>query len=78
MNYYRIETATGDRYIQADGYFMGGNYELPIEGQQPYICFYRGSRHHHVGMFMLKNIAGWMEIDETDYRNALRAITPSR
>jgi hypothetical protein len=56
-------------YICASGHFLGGNYELKIEGQQPYVCFYRGSQSNHVGMFMLKNITGWCEIDENTYNN---------
>lgn len=69
MNHYWVGTATGDKYFTADGHFIGGNYELPIEGQQPYICFYKGSRSNHVGMFVLKNITGWLEITETQYCN---------
>lgn len=59
---YWVGTATGDKYIEADGYFLGGNHELKIEGQQPYICFYKGSRNNHVGMFVLKNITGFVEV----------------
>lgn len=67
--YYWIGTAIGDRYVEADGNFLGGNYELDIQGQQPYICFYKKTRSNHVAMFMLKNITGWMEIDQYTYNN---------
>jgi hypothetical protein len=69
MRYYWIGTVTGDKFLSADGHFIGGNYELKIEGQQPYIAFYKGSQSHQVGMFVLKNITGWLEITEREYKS---------
>ena len=67
MRYYWIGTATGDKYLEASGHFIGGNYEYGGEGQQPYVAFYKGSQSDRVGMFVLKNITGWAEISRTEY-----------
>lgn len=69
MKYYRIWTATEIIDIEADGCRVEGTYELNIPGQQPSIVFLRGYN-NKVGMFMLKNIAGWKEITQKEYLSA--------
>jgi len=67
MAIYRIFLASGTVDLEADTAIEVDKYEKGIsENQQPSVCFYKGyqCRENIVGKFVLKNIGGYVKLDQ--------------
>lgn len=68
MAIYRIFLASGHVDLEADMVREVDNYEKGIsDNQQPCVCFYKGQNptmDREVGRFVLKNIGGYINLDQ--------------